>query len=150
MKTYVLTVSRNFPSYHKRKGDDTNFVENIFAKIKIHTIRNNYDLWKKRIDEVNKGEAVISLRYWTGKPYKAPQKEFYKLQKGDVGVQKIERTVLGWFIDDIDSEINTTTLAKNDGLSFEDFKEWFKKKVVMEGQFDMAPMAIIHFTKFRY
>jgi len=35
-------------------------------------------------------------------------------------------------------------LAKNDGLEFEDFKEWFKKYNFNE------PMAIIHFTEERY
>jgi hypothetical protein len=35
-------------------------------------------------------------------------------------------------------------LAKNDGLSLDDFKEWFKG-------YDLSkPLALIHFTKFRY
>ena len=35
-------------------------------------------------------------------------------------------------------------IAYNDGLSFEDWKEWFKK-------YDISKkLAIIHFTKFRY
>ena len=35
-------------------------------------------------------------------------------------------------------------LAKNDGLSLDDFKAWFKS-------YDLSqPMAIIHFTSFRY
>jgi hypothetical protein len=35
-------------------------------------------------------------------------------------------------------------LAKNDGLSENDFCEWFRK-------YDLSkPMAIIHFTNFRY
>jgi hypothetical protein len=35
-------------------------------------------------------------------------------------------------------------LANNDGLSLKDFKDWFKG-------YDLSqPMAIIHFTKFRY
>jgi len=35
-------------------------------------------------------------------------------------------------------------LASNDGLSFEDWEDWFK-------DYDLSkPMAIIHFTKFRY
>jgi hypothetical protein len=37
-----------------------------------------------------------------------------------------------------------TDIPQNDGLSPEDFKEWFKKYDLLE------PMAIIHFTKFRY
>lgn len=37
-----------------------------------------------------------------------------------------------------------TALAKNDGLSLEDFKAWFKNYDLSE------PLAIIQFTKFRY
>ena len=47
MKTYVLTLSQNFPKTHKRAGEETNFVNKIFDGSKIHTIRSNYELWEK-------------------------------------------------------------------------------------------------------
>ena len=72
MKTHVLIISRTFPSYHLRKGKETGFVEKIPDE-KIHTIRANYPLWEKRIKEVQFGEAVLSLRYWSDKPYKSEQ-----------------------------------------------------------------------------
>ena len=51
---------------------------------------------------------------------------------------------LGWFINDKVNDVLSETLAKNDGLSDDDFREWFKK-------IDFSkPMAIIHFTDFRY
>ena len=62
MKTYVLTISKNFPSTHSKKGTPTNFFYKIKSGDKKHTIRANYELWKKRIDEVNEGKAIISLR----------------------------------------------------------------------------------------
>lgn len=41
-------------------------------------------------------------------------------------------------------EITNEDLAHNDGLSTDDFKEWFRG-------YDLSqPLAIIHFTKFRY
>jgi len=41
-------------------------------------------------------------------------------------------------------KIDAIELAKNDGLSYADFKDWFKG-------YDLSnPMVIIHFTKFRY
>lgn len=101
MKTYVLTVSRHFPAKHPRRGESTFFPARIQNGLgdshyiqsptsKIHTIRANYDLWKKRIDEVNAGEAVLSLRYWTGKPYNSKQQEFARLDKNSgIGVQKL-------------------------------------------------------------
>ena len=109
MKTYVITLSRNFPAKHPRHGEPTNFdiqTANAFLKMnmksvglqqvgmKLHTIRTNYDLWCKRFDQIYAGKACISLRYWTGKPYHSKQTEIVKLTKEDgIGLQKayIER-----------------------------------------------------------
>jgi len=144
MKTYVLTVSKYFPAKHPKAGGVTKFFDKIYFHEKIHTIRANYDLWKKRIDEVNKGNAIISVRQWTGKPYNSKQEEKFQLTKDKVGIQKLRLNPLGWFIDNIDSDVTTKEIAKNDGLNYEDFKDWFKK-------YDLSkPMAIIHFTDFRY
>ena len=84
---YRLSISRTFPVTHKRKGEETFFVEKIEANScvgcgagmcdiccsrhyqdvpKLHTIRGNYDLWKKRFEKINKGEAVLELYYWSG------------------------------------------------------------------------------------
>ena len=146
MKTYVLTVSRYFPTTHPRKGKPTYFVEKILSD-KIHTIRANYDLWKKRIDKVNAGNAILSLRFWTGKPYNSKQQEFLQLTKDDgIGVQEIF-FLNGEIWDPIiegDDITEMREIAKNDGLNTDDFKAWFKG-------YDLnKSMAIIHFTKFRY
>lgn len=178
MKTFVLTVSRKFPTTHKRKGEKTNFVEKIeinenlwkgteitrelslreFGSPKYHTVRSNYPLWENRIKQVQEGKAILSLRYWSGKPYNSKQQEFMRLDKDSgVGVQKL---VFGYSGSNLISDINLPivlksdeysfveleidTIATNDGLSLEDFKEWFKKHDLSQ------PMAIIHFTKFRY
>ena len=170
-KTYVLTVSRNFPTTHPRKGEKTEFVLKIQNGLgitckncrevsrfdgdccgylpgqkgeKLHTIRANYDFWKKRIDEVNEGKAILSLRYWTGKPYCSKQEEFARLDKDSgIGVQKLEDPTNFVFAPIDGKTINWDEVAKNDGLSFNDFCEWFKVR-------KNSPMAIIHFTNFRY
>src|SRR5690606_32189634 len=116
----------------------------IISEEKKHTIRGNYELWKNRIDKINAGKAVLSIREWTGIPYRSPQRELAILRK--VGLQKLDMTSLGWFIDDCDSDVSTPKLAKNDGLSYLDFCDWFRGKITI----DMEPMAIIHFTDFRY
>lgn len=169
MKTYVLTISRTFPKTHKRAGRPTYFAEKISVTVsldcltrgdllnfdshelrsKIHTIRANYDLWKKRIDQVNEGNAILSIRYWSGKPYNSKQIEICQLKQGAVGIQKVNlyydktafiRTSNNFLL----AEKKWSVLAKNDGLSLEDFTAWFKG-------YDLnQPMAIIHFTKFRY
>ena len=161
MKTFVLLVSRTFPKGHKREGEPTFFVEKILAALgfsylndenikKFHTCRKNYELWAKRIKEVQEGKAILSLRYWSDKPYRSKQIEFAVLDKDSgVGVQKL---LFG--INDLLYPIagegiwlrglNLENLAKNDGLSIDDFKDWFKN-------YDLSkPMAIIQFTEFRY
>jgi hypothetical protein len=166
MKTHVITVSRNFPSTHKRKGEETFFPEKILNAIgkkhliwmdirlsleiigdKLHTIRGNYPLWKKRIDEVIAGEAVLSIRYHTLGRYVKGNKqiEFCQLDKNSgVGVQKLCDDGI-WNDDDTRNRaISNFHLAKNDSLSLEDFTDWFRKYDKSE------PMAIIHFTPFRY
>jgi len=40
--------------------------------------------------------------------------------------------------------LSLSTIAHNDGLSLPDFKAWFRKADLSK------PIAIIHFTKFRY
>lgn len=144
--TYVLMISRQFPATHPKKGQSTFFLSKIAAKEKIHTIRSNYELWKNRIDKVNEGRAVIELRFWDGKPYASKQQTFKTLKQGEVGIQKLDLTLLGWFVDDIESDISHAILANNDGLNQHDFLHWFKGRL----NYNMDPLAIIHFTKFRY
>ena len=155
MKTYVLTVSVLFPKTHKNSGKQTFFREKINEALipiceapilgsKIHTIRGNYELWKKRIDEINKGKAILSLRFWSGKPYNSKQVEFFQLDKeSGLGVQKLEDPTNFIYAPIEGKKVNWDLVAKNDGLSFEDFCEWFKVR-------SDKPMAIIHFTDFRY
>jgi DNA-directed RNA polymerase subunit RPC12/RpoP len=116
---------------------------------KLHTIRANYDLWSKRIKEVQEGKAILSIRYWSGKPYNSKQVEICQLDKGSgVGVQKLRSFMWQYAIIDLGENgtdsMEISELAKNDGLSENDFCEWFRK-------YDLSkPMAIIHFTNFRY
>ena len=147
MKTYVVMVSKNFPVGHPMVGHMTHFPEKIENKTKKHTIRGNYELWRKRFEQINKGLACLSVRVWNGKPYRSKQFEIQRYFNTDgIGVEKLEMTLLGWFVNDVESDVRTWELAMYDGLSLRDFNDWFKGKVSVE----MDPMAIIHFTKFRY
>lgn len=140
-------ISKNFPAEHKRHGEETGFKDNLINN-KQHTIRANFELWKKRADEINSGMAFLSVRQWKGKPYRSKQVEVIALYR--IYVQK-----LFYFMSDISfpriyddggivKAISTGVLAKNDGLACEDFREWFKK-------YDLSkPMAIIQLTNFRY
>jgi hypothetical protein len=129
------------------------------ASKKIHTCRGNYELWKKRIDEVHAGRAELSLRYWSGSPYNSKkdgskQIEFARLGKNDgIGIQllMLSYTMILGALKNNDVALTSThgglslsDVAKNDGLSLQDFKDYFKGYDLSE------PLAIIHFTKFRY
>lgn len=178
MKTYVLTVSRYFPKTHKRAGEETNFVEKIIHAViqkgilralnaksvtglndcKIHTIRSNYELWAKRIKEIQEGNAILSIRYWSDKPYNSKQVEICQLDKNSgIGIQTVyfdtvrlcerkETPLTAVVYEPFKYKFNPhlSDLAKNDGLSVEDFQDWFKRPSLL-GNF-----AIIHFTSFRY
>jgi hypothetical protein len=153
MKTYYLTLSQVFPSTHPRAGEPTYFRENL-RRSKLHTIRANYDFWRKRFEKIAIGEAVLSVREWVGKPYgkHSSMRELALLTREDgIAIQKLEfpfGTLNEVVIEDakrvsLFSGI-AETLARNDGLSPEDWGEWFKC-------YDLSkPMAIIHFTNFRY
>lgn len=165
MKTYVLTLSRVFPASHRQTGKPTDFERKLrradcrklcpvetFCKEdctdgwrKIHTIRANYELWHRRFKEIEEGKACLSVRQWSGEPYRSRQVELAKLTREDgIGIQKLE---FGYY-DQCPyighNQIPVAKLSANDGLSYEDWCEWFKG-------YDLhKPMAIIHFTKFRY
>ena len=142
MKTYILTVSKVFPSYHPRKGQDTHFLEKLCTEEKKHTIRANYERWKKRIEDVNNGTARLSVRQWSGKPYNSKQEEIFEFLGDSVGIQRLGCDE-GWYLSGYETGIPIEELAFNDGLTLEDFIDWFKK-------YPSEPMAIIHFTDFRY
>lgn len=153
MKTYVITISKVFPSYHPKKGIATEFRYGIEIKRKKHTIRGNYAFWKKRIDEVNNGNAILCIREWTGKPYYSPQTTLFTFSKGEVGIQPLNITV-GWFgktkgilayipLEDFETRlIDVKQLVANDGLDLQDFYDWFNKP--------LENPCIIHFSDLRY
>lgn len=143
-KTYVLLVSETFPKCHKRAGDSTGFVNLIAMKTKIHTIRGNYELWEKRFEKIAAGEAVLSIRSWSGVPYDSRQITHFELTKDDgIGIEKLEDPANFVYATIGMRQINWWVIAENDGLSFNDFCNWFKAR-------PNNPMAIIHFTKYRY
>lgn len=148
MKTIVLTFAKQFMKGHPKAGMPTHFEQKIMDTFsyegkarKIHTIRGNYPYWKKRIDQVNNDEALLSLRNWKGKPYRSKQHEFLALRKA--GYQRISIDTFGFITVEGNSSFTNKFMANNDGLSENDFDYWFGDKLPFEG-------IIIHFTDFRY
>jgi hypothetical protein len=169
-------VSPTYPAYHYKKGQNTYFIEKILNSVtgaratqllisdklvyemKRHTFRGNYPLWKKRIDEVLAGNAVIVLKYHSLGRYVKGNKqiEFARLDKDSgVGVQEgiyktdFEEPFSGMAIrceDGVFRDFPFYQVADGDGLTDADFACWFEK-----GKYELTePMACIHFTSFRY
>lgn len=145
LKTYVIMLSKSFMKGHPKAGKPTGFANKFTFGEKIHTIRENYPLWEKRIKEVQEGKAVLSIRQWYDKPYRSRQVVIKDLTADDgVGIQPL------MFSNNIHIGLNShplsflTEISKNDGLEINDFTEWFK-------YYDLSTdFAIIHFTPFRY
>lgn len=158
MIQYVLMVSEYYPKTHIKSGQPTGFPLAIKHYDKIHTIRGNYDLWAKRFEKIDKGLACLSVRIWEGKPYMSKQLEIFRYDKThNIGVEKLTFQEMIMTTQEVITTVSKYGLhifrpsfssieiiAKNDGLSKEDFKEWFKN-------YDLKKeMVIIHFTDFRY
>ena len=150
MITYNLILSQVFPSWHLRHGAPTRFVEQLRVT-KLHTIRANATLWQKRFEKILLGEAELSVRVWTGKPYRSKTMEVVRLGKdsgigfqlltfetGLYGLRSLHRPVIDGTL------VRPELLAANDGLSLEDWQNWFQSYDVSQS------MGVIHFTSFRY
>lgn len=152
MKTHVLFVATHFPYFHVRSGDQTHFVRWIIMGVKRHTVRGKYDRWIKKIKEVQAGKAVLSVRIWSGKPYHSTPVEVFKLAQGsDLGIERLDFTPEGWKVQN-QRLLKAESLATNDGLSLDEFKSWFQPTIrkIEKANYTTEPMAIIHFTRFRY
>lgn len=176
-KKIIITLSRVFPVTHSRRGEPTGFASKLASGEKKHTIRRNYDLWKVNAEKMERGKFYLSIRQWSGKPYNSPQVEIAQ-RHNPIGVQPVE---LYYHADNdtitakIDGrewlDADCYTLAKNDGLSVQDFKEWFFGKTANKQEqtssLDLPSESslgiatdpkedkvfkgcIIHFTDFRY
>lgn len=148
IKTYVITLSKVFLVGHPKAGSPTDFADKLKSGIKIHTIRCNYDLWAERVAEINAGQAILSIRQWIDKPYRSKQIEIMQLTK--VGLQKLQSmdNTHAYGVGNKGNvlPVSLLELAQNDGLNYPDFIDWFKNSKPTPN----SPMAIIHFTNFRY
>lgn len=137
----VCTLSKVFFKRHPKAGMKTNFRLKYLNDAKIHTIRANVKNYYRDGD-------ALSIREWSFKPYNSKQCEFGQVQ--ECGVEPV-RLYRGHHLADVGAGdapvvVPIDLLARNDGLSVEDFYNWFftpKGKNVFIGD-------IIYFTDFRY
>ena len=140
-KSVVLLVAKNFLKYHPKSGDQTKFEDKIRSGEKLHTIRSNFKEWEKKIRSIEEGNSKLLIKQWSGVPYRSPQVRLFEFEDG-IGIQKLE-VKEGKFIVDEKTEVSIEELADKDGLTVQEFKDWFQV-------FPTKPMAIIHFSNFRY
>lgn len=166
MKTYVITLSKAFMRGHQKDGMPTGFEEKIKSGQKIHTIRGNVPFWEKRIREIQEGSAILSIRQWTGKPYRSKQREIARLTSEDgIGIERIILSRSEWaensephfcYWATIEgNEVDIETIARHDGFpDTSDFLMWFDPEINRqnpdEDGWKHLEAAILHFTKFRY
>ncbi|MDR0575625.1 MAG: hypothetical protein LBG96_16660 [Tannerella sp.] len=164
----VVILSKAFPPKHPKAGWETDFSLRVKCgqalsdgardcgfpycglcrlyneRGKIHTCRIDYDYWKKRINRLKEVGGVLSVRQWSGVPFRSRQETIVDIPAEYVGIQRAvftEEMEGAHIADDI---VFVEELADNDGLSSEDFLAWFKDHD------PSRPLAVIHFTKFRY
>jgi hypothetical protein len=120
---------------------------------KIHTIRQNYEYWKKF-----EGQEV-ALFTWEGKPYQKGSKQKVFCVKRIVSVQEVIKRSWATAVYKADNFrmivnfangkgkfIIAEDMAHNDGFKNKyEFRDWFNKPEYKPGK-----MAILHFTDFRY
>ena len=174
VKIYVLLLSSRFPAYHPKAGQPTGFEDALrrgiqrmrcreqhecigcgecVGRIKKHTIRGNAAFWERCAQKVNKGEAIISLRQWSGKPYASSQIEIVQLtslhvQRVTLGLSDSDHRTPFAYADrnGVKKFVSVTRLAENDALEPSDFMSWFqlhRRKEPYHG-------VILHFTDMRY
>ncbi len=167
MKNYKILLPKYFPKKHLKEGQRTNFRNAIINGTKIHAICQDVSKWETRIKEVQKGQAVLSIKEWTESLHKNIQKELLQLSAKDgVGFQKAVLSRSEWpdndnilhccyWITINEKEIDIDDFCHNEGLcSFTDVIEWFATRMDnikpdKEG-WRHQELAIIHFSNFRY
>lgn len=160
----VLTISKKFFSGHPYAGDATNFATKFLEGSKIHTCRENFEYWEKQIAKLRANEGFLSLRQWSGKSYCSKQEIVKDIPGAECGVQKLtlrfeyEFTELRNVLAYVDGRlIDLFSLAQNDGLSRNEYINWFRpafdklmKKSTSPNPVFEKEYALIHFTNFRY
>lgn len=143
--------SRLFPTTCTRRGEQTHFIEKVMLGEKIHTIRRQYDRWKIIADKTQERRFNIALCQWAATPRRSKVHQVGLLDS-QIGVQRIKMKYFA-ASDDIvaivdGKEVSPVIIAENEGLEWNDFKEWFFGKNRTENAEYNG--CIIHFTDTRY
>lgn len=166
-----VMLSNTFFPQHPKAGEPTGFKEKVKNGTKRHTCRCNYEYWKDRIARLQERGGVLSIRQWSGKPYQkgSTTEIIMDVPASMVEVQQlvmVRRRADGYVYSALvdGKPVDIVTLAKNDGLTLDDFKAFFnpvfddyEKQVELQKDGEVIiptetalKFAVIHFTTFRY
>lgn len=161
MKAVVMLTKILFDG-HPMAGQETKFADSVKAGKKIHTCRDNYDYWSKKIGKLTAEGGTLCLRQWTAKPYRSPQETIAEIPADQVGVCKLEvkryehrvepyRHTVTCYQATVDGQpADIDEIAKNDGFTqTRDFTA-FIAPLFDKYKSDTITLAIIHFNKYRY
>lgn len=141
MKSYIMSIEKRFPDFHKMKNQPTNYKQLILSGHKIHTIRSKILYWSNIIEKIINKEGYLSLREWEGIEYESRSVEFLKVY--ECGTELIQKINGKWILVNSKKEINEFHLAENDGLNLRSLNYYYPNPYSLQ-------MLIIHFTAFRY
>lgn len=137
----VITFSRNFPTYHPRKGEQTCFVEKILAGLSLPVYdqergfdpRLSVDAFAPKHNTIRAGNRFkvgdyFSPRVWSGRPYNSKQitiaPDLQVKKVWDFGISSITGN---YFLNTNLIPIDLLkVIALNDGFEeLDDFECWF-------------------------
>ena len=160
----VIIFSRQFLKGHPREGDQTYFIQKFWTSIKVPLpVSIHADQLEDEVRLLMNGEFfpkhhtlragnrwkpgnIFSPRIWGGKPYRSKQiiladdveikkvwnvRIYKSITPSELPVVAIDNGV-GFYI--VQPHRIVKEIAKNDGLSIEDFKAWFESEEVFIGQ----------------
>jgi hypothetical protein len=158
----VMTFARVFPSYHPRAGQPTYFIEKIYASLadtikgfKIPNNANAYWDWHEYYTTTPKHHTIraghrwkvgdkFSPRVWSGKPYQSKQiviaPDIEVKKTWPIRIDLADQYESVYLLDENGDSISVDEkqLALNDGLTEQDFYDWFdtlkNRREIFKGQ----------------
>lgn len=146
----VIIFSRVFPAYHPRKGEETHFPEKVMAGLadylpdyKIPDEMVLWD-WYEYYNAIPKWHTIragnrfkvgdkFSPRIWSDKPYRSKQITIAP----DIEIKKTYNFVCEgelFYLEGHQVDVTSSDIPENDGLSSDDFLNWFPVNKYFSGQ----------------
>lgn len=158
----VVTLTKQFFNGHPRAGQPTDFADLVRSGKKIHTCRDNYDYWARKIEALKDAGGTLCIREWSGKPYRSPQDTIVEIPAESVHVSKLKLTRLSFdgptsgthyhaYSAIVNGKhIKIEDVAKHDGFTSERDFVAFLDPLFSKYQSTDIHLAIIHFNEFNY